>query len=129
MPGNTRELESQWNTLLRGAKKRWGQLTDDDLRVQGGNVDQLADRIQKRTGEAREAIEHVLSDMNVQAAAAVSHAADAVNQYARQAGHKVRERYDRAENVVRGNPTRSALAIFGIGLVAGLIFGMSLRRR
>ncbi|MDR3632872.1 MAG: hypothetical protein P4L84_03495 [Isosphaeraceae bacterium] len=129
MSGNPQTIQSQWHALRSEAKERWGQLTDDDLRVQLGNVDQLVDRIQKRTGEAREAIEKVLSDMTAQGSSAVSHAAEAVGHFAHQAGEQARERYGRAEDLVRDNPTRSVLAILGIGLVAGLIVGLSLRHR
>ena len=79
-------------------------------------------------GTAR-ATENVLSDMTAQGAAAVSHAAEAVGHFAHGAGEQVRARYDKAENVVRQNPTQAALAILGIGLLAGLIVGLSLRRR
>jgi uncharacterized protein YjbJ (UPF0337 family) len=46
---------------LRGEIKRhWGQLTDDDLTIAEGDMEKLVGRIQERTGEQREAIEHWL---------------------------------------------------------------------
>src|SRR6476469_9591944 len=60
---NVQELQGQWNTLRGQVKERWGQLTDDDLQIQGGNVDQLVGRIQQRTGESRDAIEKYLTDL------------------------------------------------------------------
>jgi len=67
-------------------------------------------------------------------ASAVSHAADSVSQFAQQAGGRLREhygdvtdaareRYDRAQDLVRHNPTQSIAAAFGVGLVAGLVVG------
>jgi uncharacterized protein YjbJ (UPF0337 family) len=122
---NTQELRGQWNKLQGRVKERWGQLTDDDLQIQGGNVDQLVGRIQQKTGEGREAIEKFLADLTSRGSSAVERAADAVGYYAHQAGDRVRQRYDRAEGMVRRNPA----AIFGIGLVAGLIIGLAIRRR
>lgn len=129
MAGTTQEIRSQWHDLRHLVKEHWEQVTDDDLRVLDGNFDQVVDRIQKRTGETREAIERVLSDMAAHGSSAVSHATEAVGQFAHQAGERVRARYDTAEDLVRHNPTRSALAILGIGLVAGLIVGLAFRRR
>jgi uncharacterized protein YjbJ (UPF0337 family) len=121
-------------------KERWGQLTDDDLQIQAGNVDQLVGRIQQRTGETREAIERYLSDLTARGSSAVAQAAEAVGTYAQCAGERLRDRYgdladsarerfDHAEEVVRQNPRQSVAAAFGIGLVAGLILGLALRSR
>lgn len=37
---NAQELQGQWNELRGKVKEKWGQLSDDDLTVQGGNFDQ-----------------------------------------------------------------------------------------
>ena len=60
---NTQELQGQWNQLRGQVKQKWGQLTDDDLQIQGGNVDQMVGRIQQRTGEGREVIEKYLTEL------------------------------------------------------------------
>src|SRR4051794_40031202 len=90
---NAQELQGQWNNLRGQVKERWGQLTDDDLQIQGGNVDQLVGRIQQRTGEGREAIEKFLTDLTSRGSSAVSQAAEAVGNYAHQAGDRLREHY------------------------------------
>jgi len=137
---NAQELQGQWNQLRGQVKQKWGQLTDDDLQIQGGNVDQLIGRIQQKTGEGRDSIEKFLTDLTGKGSSAVAQAAEAVGQYAHQAGDRLREhygqlsdqareRYDRAEDLVRHNPTQSVAAAFGIGLVAGLIVGLALRSR
>ena len=43
-------------------KQRWARLTDDDLRYENGQEDELVGRIQKRTGETREAIEKAVEE-------------------------------------------------------------------
>jgi len=137
---NAQELQGQWNKLRGQVKEHWGQLTDDDLQMQGGNVDQLVGRIQQRTGETRESIERFLTDLTSRGASAVAQATEAVSNYAQQAGDRLRDRYgdladqardrfDYAQDVVRHNPSQSVAAAFGIGLVAGIVVGLALRSR
>ena len=37
---NAQQLQGQWNQLKGQVREKWGQLTDDDLQLTGGNVDQ-----------------------------------------------------------------------------------------
>jgi uncharacterized protein YjbJ (UPF0337 family) len=147
MPINAQELQGQWNTLRGRVKERWGQLTDDDLQIQGGNIDQLVGQIQQKTGEGREAIENFLAELTSRGSSALSQATEAVGTYTQQAGDRLREHYgqiadqahqyadraregyDQAQDLVRHNPTQSVAAAFGVGLVAGLIVGLALRSR
>jgi uncharacterized protein YjbJ (UPF0337 family) len=137
---NAQELQGQWNTLRGRVRERWGQLTDDDLQMQGGNVDQLVGRIQQKTGETRDTIERYLNDLTARGGSAVAQASEAIGQYAQQAGDRLRERYgefadqarerfDSARDMVRENPSQSLAAAFGVGLLAGLIVGLALRSR
>jgi uncharacterized protein YjbJ (UPF0337 family) len=50
---NTQEIQGHWDQIRGKVKEKWGQLTDDDLRIVGGNVDQVIGRIEQKTGEAR----------------------------------------------------------------------------
>jgi uncharacterized protein YjbJ (UPF0337 family) len=59
---NKLEMKGNWNITKGRLKQRWGNLTDDDLDVASGNLDELVGRIQKRTGERREEIERALED-------------------------------------------------------------------
>src|SRR3954453_11442152 len=90
---NTQELQGQWNQLRGQVKQKWGQLTDDDLQIQGGNVDQLVGRIQQKTGEGRESIEGSLTKLTSRGATSISQATEAVSGYAQQAGERIREGY------------------------------------
>ena len=137
---NAQELQGQWNKLRGQVKEKWGQLTDDDLQIHGGNIDQLVGKIQQKTGEGREAIEKFLTELTSKGGSAVSQAAEAVGNFAHNAGDRfrdqygqlseqARERFDATQDLVRHNPAQSVAAAFGVGLVAGLIVGLALRSR
>lgn len=59
---NKLQLKGDWNIIKGKLKQQWGSLTDDDLRYVDGQQDELIGRIQKRTGETREAVERALRD-------------------------------------------------------------------
>jgi len=137
---NAQALQGQWNKLRGQVKEHWGQLTDDDLQIHGGNIDQLVGRIQQKTGESRDSIEKFLTELTSRGSSAVAQTAEAVSNFAQQAGERLRDRYgdiadgarerfDMASDVVRQNPSQSVAAAFGVGLVAGLIVGLALRSR
>jgi len=137
---NAQELQGQWNQVKGKVKEKWGQLTDDDLNVGGGNLDQVIGKIQQRTGEGREAIEKFFGTLTSGGASGVSHAAEKVREVASDAGERfrdgygqasefARERFERAEDLVRHKPAQSVAAAFGIGLVVGLVVGIAVRSR
>ncbi len=136
---NVQTLQGQWNQVRGELKKKWGQLTDDDLRFNNGNIDQLIGKIQSRTGEAREAIEQFLGEVTSHGASAISQGAEQVGEYARYAGDQVRQGYNRisdqfgrgyeySQDIIRENPTRSIATVFGVGVLLGVVVGLALRR-
>jgi len=137
---NTQVLQGQWNQVRGQLKKKWGQLTDDDLKFANGNLDQLVGRIQHKTGEAREAIESFLDEMTLQGATAVSQAAESVKNYAGYASDQMREgynrisdqfgrRYEQSQDMIRENPARTVATAFGVGVLLGVVVGLALRSR
>lgn len=122
-------IQGEWSHLCSLARKRWTQLTEEDLRVAEGSIAQLVGRIQEKTGEAREVIEKCLSEMTAHGSSAVAHAAHSAGQYAHDVTDRIRERYDSAEGVVRRHPTETVVVAFGVGLLAGLIAGLTIRAR
>jgi len=131
---NVQGLQGQWNQLKGEVKKKWGQLTDDDLRWSNGNIDQLIGRIQERTGEKREAIEKYFDQLTSEGASAFSSAVETVGQAANQATNRIREgysqvadsardQYGQAREIVVRNPMQWVAAAFGIGFLAGMIAG------
>jgi uncharacterized protein YjbJ (UPF0337 family) len=55
------KMKGKWNQLKGQIKRKWGQVTDDDLLQAEGNMDVLIGTIQERTGEQRDAIRQWLS--------------------------------------------------------------------
>jgi uncharacterized protein YjbJ (UPF0337 family) len=146
---NAQEVRGQWDQLRGKIKQKWGQLTDDDLQIIGGNVDELVGRIQQRTGVAREQVERFIGDLAASTSSTVERARGATMDFAsdaasrmregyEQAGDRIREGYERAgermregyERVgerVRENPGQSMLAVFGMGVMAGVVLALVLR--
>jgi uncharacterized protein YjbJ (UPF0337 family) len=58
----TLEVKGDWNITTGKLKQKWAKLTDDDLQYAEGKYDELLGRIQKRTGETREAVEKAIKE-------------------------------------------------------------------
>jgi uncharacterized protein YjbJ (UPF0337 family) len=56
------EFKGDWNITKGKLKQKWAMLTDHDLQYAEGKQDELLGRIQKRTGETREAVEKVIRE-------------------------------------------------------------------
>ncbi len=59
---NKLEIKGDWNITKGKLKQKWAKLTDDDLQWAEGKQEELVGRIQKRTGESREAIEKAIKE-------------------------------------------------------------------
>jgi uncharacterized protein YjbJ (UPF0337 family) len=59
----TLEIKGDWNITMGKLKQKWAALTDDDLQYAEGRQDELIGRIQKRTGETREAVEKAIKEL------------------------------------------------------------------
>ena len=133
---NQQILQGNWNEIKGKLRQKWGQLTDDDLPQIRGDAEQIVGIIQRKTGEAREAIECYLQEVSGNGAAAAEtvrdyaqHAADTVQQTARQTADRVRAGYNDAERFVRNRPGESLLVCFGVGLITGVVVALTLRSR
>ena len=56
------EIKGDWNIARGKLKQKWAALTDDDLQYIEGKQEELVGRIQKRTGETREAVEKAVHE-------------------------------------------------------------------
>jgi len=133
-------LQGNWNELKGLLRSKWGSLTDDDLAVFNGNVDQLVGTIQRITGEARDGIEQFLEQVTADGAAAIRRtgetvragtqtAVDAVQATSHKAAGAMRDTYAEAEQMVVRSPAKSLAVCFGVGVITGAIVGLLLRRR
>ena len=59
---NILEIKGDWNITKGKLKQKWAKLTDDDLQFVEGKNEELFGRIQKRTGETREAVEKAIKE-------------------------------------------------------------------
>jgi len=134
------QLQGNWNEIKGAVKKKWGQLTDQDLVTAEGNTERLIGLIQRKTGETRDAIERFLEELSPEVKSAVGQAANTVREYAEAAGEHVTQAYDQvaervqqgyeaAEEHVRENPAQSLAVAFGAGVLMGVIVGAMLRSR
>jgi uncharacterized protein YjbJ (UPF0337 family) len=54
---NSDQVKGKLKQLRGEIKRKWGQLTDDDVSETEGSMEKLVGRIQERSGDRREAIE------------------------------------------------------------------------
>lgn len=52
----TLEIKGDWNIIKGKLKQKWAALTEDDLKYEKGQQEELLGRIQKRTGATKEAV-------------------------------------------------------------------------
>lgn len=58
----TLEVKGDWNITKGKLKQKWAKLTDNDLDYAEGQYNEMLGRVQKRTGETREAIEKAIKE-------------------------------------------------------------------
>ncbi len=58
----TLEFKGDWNITKGKLKQKWASLTDDDLQYAVGMQQELIGRIQKRTGETRDAVVRAIKE-------------------------------------------------------------------
>jgi uncharacterized protein YjbJ (UPF0337 family) len=133
-------LQGNWHEIKGKLRSKWGSLTDDDLTMFNGNVEQLVGAIQRKTGEARESIEQFFEQLTSEGAAAISRAgesvrsraqrvADSVQQTSQKAAASMREGYADVEAVVRQRPAESLAVCFGVGVITGVVVTLLWRWR
>ncbi|MFW5758793.1 MAG: CsbD family protein [Bacteroidota bacterium] len=51
---NKLQIKGKWNQIKGDLKKKYGELTDDDLAYVEGEEDKLLGRLQEKTGQTKE---------------------------------------------------------------------------
>jgi uncharacterized protein YjbJ (UPF0337 family) len=138
---NAQVLEGHWTEFKGRLKERWGALTNDELDQAEGNMEQLVGVVQRRTGEAREAVEHFLEqiyedvcgescDTVMGKAQKYAHqAAAGAEQTTQQVREAVESGIHQTEQLIRQRPVESLAVVFGAGLMAGVVVGVLMRGR
>ena len=62
---NSDQMKGKFKQLSGEIKRKWGQVTDDDLMEAHGNLEKLVGKIQERSGDQRESIEKWLKAQGV----------------------------------------------------------------
>ena len=60
---NELKFKGEWNELKGKLKQKYAQVTDNDLLFEEGKEDELLGRLQKATGETKEAIRKHISEL------------------------------------------------------------------
>lgn len=129
---NVQGLQGHWDQMKNEIKKRWGQLTEDDLSHCGDNIDECVTRIHERTGESKESIEQYLGHLANQSGSAVCSAVEAVGSYAQHLSHRFRDGYGHLSAQAHGgyvsvrdyvgrNPIQWLSIAFGVGVLTGMM--------
>jgi len=148
---NQQTLQGNWNELKGKLRNKWGQLTNDDLQAAHGSIDQLVGLIQRKTGEARSSVEKFLEEATSNGGSAFNQATETAREYAQQAVEAVQDRYgqtadqfrkgydqaaetfrrsyEQTEEMIKDRPAESAAVCFGVGMLCGVILGLTLRSR
>ena len=118
---NQQTFQGNWDEAKDKLRSRWSSLTDDDLF--NGNVDQLVDAIQRRTGETRERIEQFFEQLSVDGAASFSGGGQTARAAAQPAADAALETSEPAANVAPmvQRSTQSLAVCFGAGVIAGIV--------
>jgi uncharacterized protein YjbJ (UPF0337 family) len=58
------EIKGDWNITKGKLKEKWAKLTDNDLQFAEGKQAEVIGRIQKCTGETREAVEKAVKEFS-----------------------------------------------------------------
>ncbi len=129
----TQETAGQWKSLTGKVKEKYGNVTDNDLTQLNGNIDQLIGLVQRKSGQTREQIEAFVHECGE----ACESVAGKVSEYMSSAAGSLREGldsvtestkagYDASLKTVSRHPLESVGTAFGVGVVAGLLIGLSL---
>ncbi len=133
MMATKQEISGKWNSIVGSVKKKYGEITDNDLKQVEGDLNKLAGLVQQKTGQSREQIEAYFDECCASADSVMGQVAN----YASDAGQAVRDGYDATAEQARRSyetsvksmsrhPLESAGVALGVGLLVGLFVGISI---
>ncbi len=127
------EISGKWNSIVGSVKKKYGEITDNELKQVEGDLDKLAGLVQQKTGQSRDQIEAYFDECCASADSVMGQVAN----YASEAGQTIRDGYDATAEQARRSyqtsvksmsrhPLESAGVALGVGLLVGLFVGISI---
>jgi ElaB/YqjD/DUF883 family membrane-anchored ribosome-binding protein len=136
----TEKAQDDWTGFVKNVQKKYSQITGEDLESVKGNVQQMAEVIQRKTGKAKEEIESFLHSIGSQASHATEQLREATANMVGQASEGLREGYkhaaemshqgyEKARETVRENPVEALAITYGVGVVTGLLLGCCMYSR
>lgn len=110
---NSDTIKGDWKQMRGQVKEAFGKLTDDDLLVAEGNVDQLTGAIQKRYGYSREKATEEWAAFTKRTANGTANTAEAVRGAAASTVDAVRGAAKNTSDAVRGAARNTSDAVRG----------------
>ena len=133
-------VQGRWNEFSGAVQKKYSQITADDLSATKGNIQQLTNVIQRKTGQAREEIETYLSSIASKSLDSLGAASHLASEYLDKVGKSIRDGYEHAKDATQDSyesakesvgtkPAEAVVIAFGLGVALGILGAMSMFRR
>jgi uncharacterized protein YjbJ (UPF0337 family) len=144
---NQDTLKANWDSITGAVKEKFDNITREDLNHVKGNFEAFATLLQRKAGQTRQQVERLIDDSSHSGEGLYHKASESVNEMAHQAGdylkggfEVVREKYesametieqgyDSAYDMVERRPMETITCVAGVGLLAGVLLGISLSSR
>ncbi|MDV6032407.1 MAG: CsbD family protein [Phycisphaera sp. RhM] len=120
------QASGQWNQIHGAVQKKYGQVTDDELREVEGDSERLIGLIQKKAGVAREEVESFVRKVYQDCGETCSNLTERAGEYAQATRDQLRQGYEGTTKAVAKHPLESVVTALGVGLLAGIAIGYSL---
>lgn len=127
------ETAGQWKSLIGAVKEKYGNITDNEFTQLNGNIDQLIGLVQRKSGQTREQVEAFVHECGEACESVVGKVSEYVSSAAgtlrdglESVTESTKSGYDASLKTVSRHPLESVGTAFGVGVVAGLLIGLSL---
>ncbi|TWU44297.1 hypothetical protein Q31b_18330 [Novipirellula aureliae] len=129
-----REMSGKWDSIVGSVKKRYGQITDEELAQVEGDLNQLSGLIQQKAGQSREQVEAFLDECCEgsfvdQVNAMAENASETIREGYQHVTETARHGYDHSVKALSRRPIESIVAAAGVGVLLGVMVGISIGAR
>jgi len=128
------ELSGKWDSIVGSVKKKYGQITDNELKQVEGDLNQLSGLIQRKAGQSKEQVEAFLDEccggsFMDQMSSMAENASETVREGYEQVSETARQGYDYSVKTMSRRPLESVATAAGVGLLLGVMLGISIGAR